>query len=300
MNPVEILTSHSEPSPFKTPAFRPGLIALSNCVRQTNRVSADNTNTANHAKVILVNNLDARGLIELALGGCNHLVQKSQAETMRELRAALLIEKNPEIFFEYPLAVTLSGRKPSEEVERSLTLIEWQFSTLAEKEPIIEDVEKLFDQTRLNKSLRDDVSMAANELACNVLFNAPCEKGINTRNLQTTIGAAQTSLKVPAVMKIGAYRGFMALTCIDHYGSLLPERIFEKLKSCVTQGPGESINFEDRGTAGIGCYMVFNACTSFYMAVKGGRYTQFCALFPLAASAKERELKGKNLHWLKI
>jgi hypothetical protein len=263
-------------------------------------VSAGNADpTTNQDKVVLVNSLGAHDLIDMAIGGCNHLVQKSQPETMRELRAALLIQKNPENFFEYPLAVTLSGRKPCDELERSLTLMEWHFSTLAEKEPIIEDVENLFDQTRLNKSLRDDVSMAANELACNVLFNAPCEQGINTRDLRTTIGAAQNSLKIPAIMKIGAYRGFMALTCMDHYGSLLPERILAKLKSCVVLGPGESINFEDRGTAGIGCYMIFNACTSFFMAVKGGQCTQFCALFPLSASAKEREFKSKNLHWLK-
>lgn len=252
-------------------------------------------------QILLVDGLSAGELTETALQKrAAHLVQKSTPTTMRELRAAKVIAEDPNRFFEFPLATTLSGRKVCEESEKALTIMEWHFSNLEEKELIIEAIDELFEQTRLNKSLRDDVIMAANEFACNVLFNAPCTKGVNERDLKSTLISAQNGNKIPAELKIGAYQGQLAVTCHDRFGSLQPDRVLERLKNCAQKGPGESINFDDRGTAGIGCFMVFNACVSFYMGVRENKETQFCAVFSLNEPTKLREARSKNLHWFKV
>lgn len=255
----------------------------------------------NSGKLLMVEKMETADLVDLAMQpGVSHLVQKSQPETMREIRTSKLLQNNPADFFNFPLATTLSPRSPDPELEKALTLVEWQFSNLTEKEKILNDVEDLFEQTRLNRSLRDDVTTAANEFACNVLFNAPCEGGVNVRDLKSTVRDAETNIKSPAVMKIGAFKGYLALTCQDSYGTLQPNRILTRIKNCAVKGPGESINFDDRGTAGIGCFMVFNACSSFFMAVETGKRTQFCALFPLIWKAKGRNANTKNLHWLEF
>ncbi len=251
--------------------------------------------------LILVERLETPAILDLAITGkYNHLVQKSQPETVREIRTAKLMAQTPDLFFEFPIASTLRPRRPDAALEASLTLMEWKCSSLADKEPILNDIEQLFDSSRLNSSLCDDVVLTANEFICNALFNAPCRDGVNDKDLSATLLDAQLELEHPVLLRIGAYKGSLAISCRDNFGTLNPTRILNKLKSCQDNGIGESINFEDRGTAGIGCFMVFTASTSFYMAVKSSIATQFCALFPLKSGTKERNAKNKNLHWFKI
>jgi hypothetical protein len=149
----------------------------------------------------------------------------------------------------------------------------------------------------LNSSLRDDVSMTADEFLCNVLFNATQSEGINQRNLRDSVKQAQGHLVQPAILRAGAYRGNFALACVDVYGTLNPKYFLERMYKCAKSGVNKAINIADRGTAGIGGYMVFNACTSFYMSVEKSRRTVVCALFPLKSGAKSRSLKPKNIHW---
>lgn len=256
--------------------------------------------TGSASNLFVVENLNVENLVKKAReknGG--HIVQNNQIETVRETLAAQMILKNPLDFFDFPLVITLSPQNPTPVLEDSLTLVERQFSTISEKEPILSEIADVLDTARLNRSLRDDVIMTANEFACNALFNAPCDLGINNRNLRTTLQSAQTQLK-PAVIKVGAYQGYLAVTCLDHYGSLQPDRILGRLEKCAVLGAGESINLDDSGTAGIGCYMVLRACTSFFMGVKNGQMTQFCALFPQISRTKDRDSKSKNLHWFSI
>lgn len=251
--------------------------------------------------VLVVDNLDVATLVQLARNGRGrHVVQNNQVETSRETLAAEMIQKNPQNFFDFPLITTLSPQAPSDNLEESLTMFQKTFSTLNEKEPILAEVADILDEVRLNRSLRDDIIMTANEFACNALFNAPCEGGINSKNLKSTLQSAQANLKSPATLKVGAFQGYIAVSCLDHYGSLQPERILDRLEKCATLGAGESINLDDSGTAGIGCYMVLRAATSFFMGVRPDKMTQFCALFPQISRTKDRDSKKKNLHWFRI
>lgn len=248
----------------------------------------------------VVDNLDVENLVKRARQSkSGHLVQNHQLETERESSAAEMILRNHQHFFDFPFVTTLNPQEPSEILEESLTMFERSFTTIDEKEPILAAIAEILDAARLNRSLRDDVIMTANEFICNALFNAPCEMGINKRNLRATLQSAQTQLK-PAVLKVGAFHGYLAVACLDHYGSLQPDRILGRLEKCAVLGAGESINLDDSGTAGIGCYMVLRASTSFFMGVKNGEMTQFCALFPQISRAKDRDSKNKNLHWFSI
>lgn len=252
-------------------------------------------------KMILVQDLGAPDVVELAVSqGYNHTVQKARPETNREMTAAQLLNRHPDIFFEFPISSTLRPESAGETEEKSLSLGEWKCSTIADKDLTLNLIEELFVSNEFNESLKDDVILAASEFICNALFNAPCDDGVNTRTLEKTLKDAEKEIEPAATIRLGTHDGYLALSCRDGFGTLDPSRILERLKSCLSHGVGESINFFDRGSAGIGCYLIFNACTSFFMVVRSGKSTQFCAVFPLKSGARARNEMPKNLHWVKI
>lgn len=253
----------------------------------------------NNGKVNIVENASALDLIELAVDGRRHLVQKGLEDTMREIRVARLMNQKPGLFMNSPISLTLAPRFAGQEMEDRLTLAEWSLSNHNDKTKILEDISHLFDESRLNSILRDDLMLTADEFCCNVLFNASRKDGVNNLNLQTTVETSKAnSLLRPALVRVGAYKGYLAIACWDGFGSLDPQRVLNRLLACLRDGPGAALNKSEYGTAGIGSFLVFNACTSLYMAVEKNVGTQFCALFPLRARARERNARPKHLHWL--
>ena len=247
----------------------------------------------------LIDALAAWDLVDLAYNhGLHHLVQKAMPDTMREIRTAHLMNQSPELFFQCPLSSVLAPRLAGPQMERDVTLLEWPLIKHSDKDVILSSIDQIFDEADLNGSLREDVILVADEFVCNALFNATQVGGINNNNIQTAIKLAERPMRQPATVRMGAHNGYLALSCKDKYGTLDPKRFLSRLHSCLQKGASQSINLDERGTAGIGGFMVFNACTSLYMAVEGGTATQFCALFPLKSGAKERSQRPKNLHWI--
>jgi hypothetical protein len=259
-----------------------------------------NKRHSNRDKIELIEGISGLGLLNLAfVDAKQHLIQKSQEETNREVKAAFRMSKNLQTFLDYPLSSTLLPSLAGPEAEQKITLLDGTFTALGDKDRLLKAIETLFNESRLNLTLRDDVLLVANEFICNGLFNAPRPNGINNENFEK---ARQTAKQVncrEGRLKIGAYKGFLALSCQDKYGSLNPKRVLERVKICLENGAGEAISVGDKGTAGIGSFLVFNACTSLFIGVKSDVATQFCALFPLKMGAKGRLSKPKNLHWIK-
>lgn len=227
----------------------------------------------------------------------NHVVQKTCPTTTREIRAARLFSRNPEKFFEFPISSVLFPRSAGREKEKESVLLERALSCYEDKKSILDSILELFLQGRLNSSLRDDVRMTADEFLTNVLFNSMNDKGVNINSLAESILKAKIPLPKPAILRVGASETHLAVSCLDRSGTLEPRRFLEKLFACANEGVGETINLIDRGTAGVGGFLIFNACVSLYVGVKTGEATLFCALFPLKGGARIRTMSPKNLHW---
>jgi len=252
--------------------------------------------TAECGEIALSQNLPAERILELAYKtDLRHFVQKG-SELARELRVARVMTQTPNTFLNFPVSSVLSPRKAGIEVEKVLTLSEWMLTRYRDKSDILDAIFDLFEQARLNSSLRDDVRMVADEFLCNVLFNATQRDGLNDRALEESVRDSE-SLKDPAVLRAGAFEGNFVLACVDPYGTLNPKYFLERMYRCVQVGASGAMNLADRGTAGIGGFMIFNACTSLYMSVKKGERSAVCALFPLKSGAKARSLQPKNIHW---
>lgn len=257
------------------------------------------TRKLNNGKLDIVDNASALDLVELAMSGHCHLVQKGLQDTMREIRVARILCQKPGLFMRFPISLVLAPRFVGQEMEDRLTLEEWSLSNHGDKTKVLEGISELFNGSRLNSILRDDLLLTADEFCCNVLFNANKENGVNKETLANTVDSAKrNTLSHPGILRVGAYKGYLAISCWDGFGSLDPQRLLGRLLSCLREGAGSALNQSEFGTAGIGSFLVFNACTSLYMAVEKGVGTQFCALFPLHARARERNTRPKHLHWL--
>lgn len=210
------------------------------------------------------------------------------------------MSRDPRKFLDFPVSSTLNPRRAGAAEESKLTLMKRELFDHGSKKQILKDIEQLFNESRLSSNLKDDVVLAADELLCNVLFNAVHEGGVNKLQLRAAVSQSEKPLPKPALMRIGAFSGWLAISCRDPYGTLEPGRLLERLYICCKNGAGTAIRMDDTGTAGIGSYLVFLASSSFFMAVESGKATQVCVLFPVHGMTKERQIKPKNLHWMKF
>lgn len=216
---------------------------------------------------------------------------------MREIRASRVMNRDPNLFMNFPISCTLSPRRAGPKAEEQLKLVEWKMSTRTCKQRVLDGIVELAGKSGLN-GLRDDILLAADEFMCNVLFNAIHENGVNPLPMNTADALADQPLKEPALVRIGRLDNYIALSCRDPFGSLDPKRLLDRLYLCTSLGPSAAIKMEKTGSAGIGSFMVFNSCTSLYVAVKKRESTQLCAVFPTGLQRKLRLDRPKNLHWI--
>jgi hypothetical protein len=83
----------------------------------------------------------------------------------------------------------------------------------------------------------------------------------------------------------------------DQYGTLNIEKLIERIKLCYIHNPKSQINFGPGGS-GIGTFMIFDSCTSLYVAVQRGICTTVCCTFATKLSARKRNQIPKNIHLL--
>lgn len=165
----------------------------------------------------------------------------------------------------------------------------FQIWSLVEKQGVLSQVSKVLDDYKVNRSLKEDSLICADELITNSIFNAPFKEKMDRKI---------TDLKVPGKspilfdLTIGEHE--FVISCVDPFGSLEIAPFFESIKSCYQSGVGESINY-GQGGAGIGCYLILEHCSSFILGVVPGKRTGIYCRFPLKMSSKIRKSLPKNI-----
>lgn len=96
-----------------------------------------------------------------------------------------------------------------------------------------------------------------------------------------------------------ADKEMLLIGCRDTFGRLVPRDVVARIKSCFDQGVAESIRF-GTGGAGIGSYMVFDACISYYAGSQEGLTSVVCVALPLGMSRRAMASQPKNLHLVTI
>ncbi len=89
----------------------------------------------------------------------------------------------------------------------------------------------------------------------------------------------------------------LVIGCRDTFGRLAVQNIVERIKACYDKGVADSIRYGNSG-AGIGSFMVFDACMSYYAGVARGQSTVVCVAVPLGLSRRAVAALPKNIHLL--
>ncbi len=248
-------------------------------------------------RIILCDNLSSIQVLSLCLNQtADHIVQKSNVHSNSELKFSAAVIKSPELFIKYPLSFILGNENPSSESEKSSAELSQYLAIPQDKDTVLDDLEAYVGSHCKRSSIVSDIRTAADEMISNCLFNAPY---VNAANTNSNINRDYSNISVDPLKKPHVFAGRdqnrIIIGCKDMYGRLNVNKLIERIKLCYVNNPGKMINF-DAGGAGIGSFMIFDSCMSFYVAVDAGLSTTLCCTFPLGMSAKQRDEVPKNIH----
>ena len=71
--------------------------------------------------------------------------------------------------------------------------------------------------------------------------------------------------------------------------------VLERIRKCMELGVANAIR-QGEGGAGIGSYMVFDACLSYYAGVTPGKESVVCVTMPLGLNRRTMAGLPKNIH----
>lgn len=248
-------------------------------------------------KIILCDKLTSVQVLTLCLNGnTEHIVQKSNVLIDAELKLSSYSLKSPEVFINYPLSVIIGIENPSAETEKEAAGLSKFLSVPSDKEDVLDDLEAYMNEHCKRSSVIADIRVAADELISNSLYNAPY---VNQANSNSNVSRDYSNISIDPQKKPHLFAGHdetrAIIGCKDLYGRLNVSKLIERIKLCYINNPGEMINYK-AGGAGIGSFMIFDSCMSFYVAVDPEKSTTLCCTFPLKMSAKERDEVPKNVH----
>jgi hypothetical protein len=243
-----------------------------------------------------VNNAQALELI--AKMKARHLVQAT-SDVERSLNRAALMIAEPECFLTNPISSILDPLAASASREQELATLEIEFRTLDETEPIRRWIDQFLFKIKCPESLIPDIQMISKELVRNAVLNSPHQldpeqssPGINISEIKPSITGA-----VPARLVLGMEAQNLVIACIDPFGTLEPNKVFARLLRCQNDGVASNIRWAGSG-AGIGNYIVFQGCRSYFLGVEHLWKTVVAAEISLLKSALKREQLAKCIHWL--
>lgn len=238
--------------------------------------------------------IDPDGLLALAMhGDLQQLVQRSNPALETDITTAALMLCGPDVFLAFPVSSILDPERAGASRESELLRFDEGVSALTGKGEAIDSLGRFLESLPLSRRFRYDCTLAADELCSNALLSAPRERRPEDGGADGALGPLR-----PARVFAGLADGRLIIGCADDYGTLKIGKMLARIRDCYQCGPTRMINFGGGG-AGIGTYLAFDACTSFYIAVKAGSRTVICCDFPThCQGGRVRRAIPKSLHLL--
>lgn len=206
----------------------------------------------------------------------HHLVQKNNEDFESDLKRAVDLVNNPNKYFDKDnLLIESDG----------INTFLMTFAGPDEKANLLE--KSLNFIQNINSKLANHSALAViEELYMNSILDAPKEAkalGLNTK-------------EEPRLLYIAYNSDFLQISCTDFYGSLSVNKLLKRMKDVYQKGVGQSINFDQNKGAGIGCYILFEHCSTLIFGVKRGEITKVSCIIPLRRGNKRMSSLKKSLH----
>jgi hypothetical protein len=232
---------------------------------------------------IAENEVSPSDLIRVAHGTkIRHLVQKTNPHFDTECVTAEAMILHPQRFLADPLNTIFGTR--SERAEFALTL-----QVTSKKSSVLTQFGDFVANLPRSRTIWDQSLLVADELFTNSAKNGwdPSVKPFATPpQFQGSIDFfAQADTKR------------LVIGCRDSFGTLDVWSVIARIANCYEKGLADSIQRGSAG-AGIGSFMVFESCLSYYLAVEKNCQTVVCVALPLGYSRRAGAGLAKNIHLL--
>jgi hypothetical protein len=245
----------------------------------------------------LEQNTPVEVILEMMLTrGLRHCVQTDGFNVEREIRASARMVGDVCGFFESPLSSILDPLNASVSREGEMTVFSREFSKSGEKKSMLRDLDHRLTQRGLRESCTEEVHKIADEFFTNAVFNAPFvdQLRVGQHGISRAVESHMPSGCV-GLLSVGLSGDEMVVMCRDPFGSLDVEKLLKRLRRCYVEGLDRTMNM-GQGGAGVGAFMVLEACVSLYLAVRPGRETVVACVLPVNMSRKKRSSLSKNIH----
>lgn len=235
-----------------------------------------------HPHIGIGRGLSAQQVIESICGfSFKHIVQEDGLAFSDELRAACEMTKDPSAFIVNPLDVILGE---SAIPETALTILN---SAKEKKQKVLSQFSDYLQNLKGTRAIVEQALMIADELYTNGAKNAwPKDKSlfegepVREGTLEFFAQASENRL---------------IFGCRDSFGELNTSSVVDRIHKCMILGVAGAIR-QGPGGAGIGSYMVFDACISYYAGVNPGKNSVVCVAMPLGLNRRAVAGLPKNIH----
>ena len=231
----------------------------------------------------VVESLEAVDVVRLANNSkFSHVVQKNGMAFDSEMLTAAAMTGNVLEFLRDPLAI-IFGPQPEEGPRDALHISN---PVHEKKTGALDQFEEFLKSIKGARRIREQALLVADELYTNAIkMGHPHEKM-----------STATFARAGTVEFFAEHDGNrLVLGCRDSFGELGFGQVLTRIAHCFDKGVVHSIN-NGSGGAGIGSFMVFNTCISYYCGVDKGRTTVVCVALPLGVSDDELPSMPKNIH----
>ncbi len=220
----------------------------------------------------------------------SHILQRSSTDHEKQYLTSRIMLEQPDLFFKHPLSSILDPENIKASNEKKLSLFEIKFKTAQEKNMGLEAVVDKLQKTIKDQILLSDIKLAADELMCNALFNAPyiVDRELPDKSKSRKVKNAQ--------LFIGATPGELVIGCEDNYGSLDVVKLLARVRDCFSRSVGAGISNLGNYGAGLGTFMIFSVCSSMYFAVDKNEHTLVCCSIQLRPRRERYRAFSKTLH----
>ena len=220
----------------------------------------------------------------------SQIVQKPSPKLDREIDCSVVMLSDKDRFLNFPLSTILSPKEASPEKEAELTKFEYRFDRPMQKYEMLQKLDQVVSPVFKSKLVMNDAILVADEFFTNAVFNAP--------GTSRDAPLADVQKVRPGRVFAGHDDLHVIIGCEDQYGSLDPRKLLKRIRECVKHGVADALNF-GYGGAGIGTFMIFDACVGLYLGVDKGKRTVIAAALPIRGSYRQRVGTPKTLHYFR-
>jgi hypothetical protein len=230
--------------------------------------------------------------------GVRHVIQKSNLAPESEASLAKFMLEKPRDFIREPILSILGLPHMNTDQESELNTLYQVIQSPFDKFDVIEKLQDFSKKYKNPSSVIYDIALVADELITNALYNAPY---VDAENSSSGPDRNPQSIMVDPLKRPEFVAGSDGMRIVigvrDHYGMLNTNQLLERIRSCYEQNIKDLISYKEGG-AGIGSFMIFDSCSTMYVAVQKAVATVVCCSFPVGMGASKRRSLPKNVHLL--